>query len=347
MRIAMVYFKDPSKSLDGMDTIRWLELSRALARLGYDVEMVTEEGEDVELSKRLRVRNISLARWGTYNVVKTTHHTDVFAVPEHPFLICRVGRVVDELHPQRVYRHRQELLQAQDLIAGRAKRAVLMCEENLQRWQKHYPAGPPGVVVPNGCPTTIPNVGPSPYDGTGKRALYLGSLTSSRFVQVLNSLGRLLKDRGVEVHHVGRSQLELYGESDEQLDPMAVISHGAFPEPQSWDYLFHADVGLMIARGDQVFDNEISKVYYYLRAGVPTVSEQFISTNSLITETEWGEVTPYGDVSAMAEAVVRWVDAAHSRRSEIGESVAQRHSWDRRAKIYHQLFQEALESNEL
>jgi len=325
-----------------MDTIRWLELSRALARKGYDVEMVTEEGEDTELSERLRVRHIDRACWDTYDVVKTTHHTDVFTVPEHPFLVCRIGRVVDEVHPRRVYRHREELSRAQDLIAQRAKWVSLMSEENLRRWQERYPVGPPGIVVPNGCPIRIPEAGPSPYERNGRRALYLGSLTSSRFVQVLNALGRALKVRSVEVHHVGRNQLDLYGETDEQLDPVVVVSHGAVPEPQSWNYLFHADVGLMIARGIQVFDNEISKVYYYLRAGVPTVSEEFISTNSLIEETGWGEVVTYGDVSAMADAVVRWLDAPHSQRSEIGQQVAQRHSWHSRAEILHQVFQQSL-----
>jgi len=342
MRIAFVYFKDPLRTLDGMDTIRWLELSRALVRKGYDVEMVTEEGGNAELSEHLRVRHISRARWDTYDVVKTTHHTDVFAVPEHPFLVCRIGRVVDEVYPQRVYRHRDELLEAQDLIARRARWVVLMSEENLRRWQERYPAGPCGIVVPNGCPRNIPKPGPSPYTGDSKRALYLGSLTSSRFVQILNALGRALKDRGVEVHHVGRNQLDLYCETDEQLDPTAVISHRAVPEPQSWNYLFHADVGLMIARGTQVFDNEISKVYYYLRAGVPTISEEFVSTNSLIKETGWGEVVGYGDVSAMADAVIRWLDAPRSRRPEIGQQVARRHSWDSRAEILHRVFQQAL-----
>ena len=342
MRIALVYFKDPLKSLDGMDTIRWLELSRALAKLGYDVEMVTEEGEETEIADRLRVRHIRKALWDTYDIIKTTHHTDVFSVPEHPFLICRIGRVVDPIYPQRVSSHRQDLLDAQELIARRAKRVVFMSEENLIRWNELYPTGPAGLIVPNGCPSKIPPIGSNPYDGNRKRVLYLGSLTSSRFVNILNALGKLLKNNGVELHHVGRNQLDLYGETNEQLDSEVVSSHGPVPELQSWNYLYYADVGVMIARGIQVFDNEISKVYYYLRAGLPTVSEQFVSTNTLIKETGWGEVVSYGDITAMFNRVMQWLDTPQSKRLEIGKVIAMQHSWGSRAEIYHRLFQEYL-----
>lgn len=343
MRIGFVYFKDPLKGLDGMDTIRWLELSRALTEKGYEVDMITEEGKNTDLSGCLRVRHISCVQWQVYDAIKTTHHTDAFSVPDHPFLVCRIGRIVDETHPLRVHSHRQDLLDAQDLIASRARRVVLMCEENLKRWRAAYPKGPKGIVVPNGCPMETPKISSSPYRGNRKRALYLGSLTSSRFVRMLNALGKALRKCGIELHHLGRNQLDLYGETGERLDPAYVMSHHPVLEPQSWSYLFHADVGLMFARGRHIFDNEISKVYYYLRAGVPTVSEELISTNSLIYETGWGEVVEYGDISAMAEAVKAWVEAPRSKRSEVGEMVAKRHSWENRAEILNQVFQIGLQ----
>ena len=341
MRVGFVYFKDPLRDLDGMDTIRWLELSRDLSELGHEVDMITEWGEERTISARLHVRHIRRVRWDDYDVIKTTHHTDICAIPEHPFLICRIGRVVDETQPARVASHREELLEAQAIAARKAKWISLMSEDNLACWQERYPAGAPGVIVPNGCPSTIPEIGPSPYRTCGKRALYLGSLTSSRFVEILNTLGRILKDFGVEVHHVGRTQLDLYGETGEQLDPEHVISHGPVMEPDSWNYLFHANVGLMIARGMCTFDNEISKVYYYLRAGVPTITEELISTNNVVQETGWGEIVKYGDVASMASAVVRWLDAPRERRLAIGQRVAEKHSWRNRAAILHQLFPEA------
>jgi len=48
---------------------------------------------------------------------------------------------------------------------------------------------------------------------------------------------------------------------------------GAVSYERSWDYLHHADVGVLVAAGPFMHNNESTKIYHYLRVGLPVVSE--------------------------------------------------------------------------
>jgi hypothetical protein len=89
-----------------------------------------------------------------------------------------------------------------------------------------------------------------------------------------------------------------------------------------------------------VQDNESSKIYYYLRTGLPVVCERSVPNAGLVTETGLGAVVPYGDDAAIADAA----SAAHADAAtadEVAAYMVRDHSWDKRAASYDALFAQA------
>ena len=94
--------------------------------------------------------------------------------------------------------------------------------------------------------------------------------------------------------------------------------------------------GIALAQGP-VQHNESSKLYYYLRTGLPVVSEAPIPNNRVIEEARCGLIAPYGDDDTLAEMV----EAAARRpwdRAQAVRYVLAFHTWDRRMQVYQQLF---------
>jgi len=94
-------------------------------------------------------------------------------------------------------------------------------------------------------------------------------------------------------------------------------------------------VGVVLARG-AVQHDEASKLYYYLRAGLPVVSEAPVPNNHLITESGAGLIAPFGDDAVMAELI----EAATRRRWDARAArayVLAHQTWDRRVEVYERL----------
>lgn len=91
----------------------------------------------------------------------------------------------------------------------------------------------------------------------------------------------------------------------------------------------------MLAQG-LVQDNESSKIYYYLRTGMPVICEEPVPNISLIEETGCGAVVPYDDVEAMSAAAAEMVSAKRDVKLIAQHMIAQ-HSWDARAALYDQV----------
>ncbi len=80
-----------------------------------------------------------------------------------------------------------------------------------------------------------------------------------------------------------------------------LIELGPVPDNEVWDWQRHAVAGVVLAHGE-VQDNESSKIYYYLRTELPTITEAPVPNRWLIEETGLGAVVPLDDVDAMADA---------------------------------------------
>jgi hypothetical protein len=94
-------------------------------------------------------------------------------------------------------------------------------------------------------------------------------------------------------------------------------------------------VGVVLAEGP-VDNNEKSRIYYYLRMGLPTVCERPVANHTLVDATGHGLVVDYGSVEAIADAAAQLV-ARPPWTPGLADFMVTHHSWDVRAASYDAL----------
>lgn len=341
MRIAIIFHKDPLAVPTGIDLVRLRAISSGLIQRGVQTEIVAPIFRPAILDNKIPVYGLDrLEQSIHYDVVKTCYHDSIIFVPDGTKnIVSRIVRVIDHARPKRDDRFRANLLKCQELIFKKAHTVVFNNEENRSRWLKLYGESVQTALVPTGCPLVIPTPGKNPYKTDMKVILFLGSVASPRMLIMLNKLARIMSGIA-EIHLVGLNKTLLYGgETDSDLDPL-IVTHGAKAEIETWDYVYYADVGLALAAGPDPFDNDISKIYSYLRGGLPTISEEPILNNDLVTGLGYGDVFGFGDIDALVSCLE--VIMSHpplEKRSLVMGFMAKEHSWDERVARYINLFQ--------
>jgi glycosyltransferase involved in cell wall biosynthesis len=192
------------------------------------------------------------------------------------------------------------------------------------------------LLVPTGVDRDVPLPGKNPYESFPERiAVYIGTIydDSQRQTNIfwqdrLSSLGRELRKRRIRLCFVGPGRTDL-------LDRDAVTILGPVVNSHIWDYHYFADVGIALAQGP-VQHNESSKIYYYLRAGLPVVSERPVPNNYLIEQAQLGFECEYADDRTMAHAVEAAIHHRWDKEAAI-RYVLENHTWEKRAAIYDQL----------
>ena len=154
-------------------------------------------------------------------------------------------------------------------------------------------------------------------------------LPNTILIDKLNRLGERLTPRGVRLYMVGPGDIS-------RLDRRHVTHLGVVSYDAAWDYIFHADVGVVVAPGPFVHNNESTKIYHYLRAGVPVVSEAGFPNDHVVVESRLGYVVPNGDVEAMAARVEDAANRQWDRAAAI-DYVLRHHTWHARAAVYQPL----------
>src|SRR6185437_11837680 len=126
--------------LRDMGHIRWLKISEALARLGHDVDIATNEPRwksdpsPVSMGPRLRRVPLERVEWRSYGVVKTLFHRgfetlEQYGGARHPFLIAKLGSVVDKQDRPGIYffgKTREHLFAIQRKIHGAARYVTVL-----------------------------------------------------------------------------------------------------------------------------------------------------------------------------------------------------------------------------
>jgi hypothetical protein len=347
LRIAYVCSsEDQSARLPAMmSLIRPYAMAAALARRGHRVDVVVNRSPDVRvLGPNAREVPFRRARWEDYDVVKTTYHRGFRALLEagggdHPWILGRLGEVVGREDSPGVhfFGERREWRHAVQVeIARRARVVALDTPAQERLWRREHPVSPPRLRVPTGVDAELPPLGPDPYLARGIRgpvAVFAGNLrnpghqpeVNALWQDRLNRLGHALRRRGVTLVVLGPG---LAG----RLDPRAVHHAGPVPHPAAWDWLRHARVGIVLAQGP-VDDSDKSKLYHYLRAGIPAACEAPVPNRWLIDVTGHGAATPYDDAETLAAAA-----AELARRPgpavDVMAYMAAHHSWDARAARY-------------
>lgn len=275
---------------------------------------------------------------GRYHVVKTSYHFSIELLGDYSGpVISRIVRVVDEKLPARDAQYRERLLHCQSEIHKRAHAVVLNNGENRDRWRRLYGPDPRTVLIPNGCPERIPHPGKNPFPMEEKAVLFLGSVAAPRMLDMLNQAARRLEGKA-RIHLVGLNKAAMYGgKKDGGLDPL-IVDHGELPESETWAYVQHARAGLALATGVHGFDNDISKIFNYLRGGLPVLSEAPILNNDLIRHTGYGKIFRYGDAAALVSQCIGLInDPPVQKRRSVMEYMAREHSWNRRVEAYARL----------
>lgn len=336
-----------------MNTIRWVRVAESLADLGFSVDLIADGlGGAVRPHTTLRIVPWAVADWSRYHVVKTMVHSGFRAFLDaggagHPFVISKLGSVVGP-HDGTPGVHffgeeRRKLWDVQVAVRQHARYVTLLTEPSRTLWEAELGDTVPVLMVPTGVDRHIPPPRVRPYPASGEKiVVYVGNIykRDQREINLLwqerlSGLGRRLRRRGIRLYFVGPGRTD-------RLDTDAVVPVGPVPHDAIWDYQYFADVGLALAQG-AIQHNESSKIYYYLRTGLPVVSEAPIPNNHVIEEAGCGLVAPYGDEVALAEMIEAAAFTKWERERAV-QHVLTRHTWDHRTRVYERLLATAFES---
>ncbi|MBF0104049.1 MAG: glycosyltransferase [Deltaproteobacteria bacterium] len=343
MKIAIVYTKNPLATMTAMDIIRWVSLSTALARLGIEIDMVTVQNvTSLVIAKGVRVIPVNNATWSEYAIVKACYQRTINHIPDHPRIIVRLARVVGVNDSFRDYAHKDELLECQSRISAKARAIIVNDVLNKKRWIQRYGTRQKVFTVPNACPAVIPT---ARLDNKNKKhpvALFTGSLSSVKMVEMLNNTGNLLRQKGWELVVAGANKTMFYCSNTHELDRNACTYLGPVSYEDSLRLMLDADVGLALAPSPHLHENETSKIYTYLRCGLPVVYEEKIPNANLVSHLQWGVIFKYDNSVAAAKATEV---ASELSRNVLNKNAVIRHmqnneTWDNRALLLKEIFNE-------
>ncbi len=352
LRVACVYSLKRPPNMAAMDGIRFVRMAEALARRGHEVDLFLNRAPQAAvLAPRLRELSMEHARWDQYDVVKTFFHSGFESLVacgggEHPFIVSKLGSVVGREQTEGVYffgARREKLFAIQSEIARRSRVVTVLTNQSAALWWKEHGYTTRLMQVPTGVDAEIPRLGPNPYPALGITepvAIYAGNLyhlesqpeINRLWQERLNLIGARLRRQGVRLVVMGK------GVTD-RLDPDVVKHVGAIAPPAFWNWQRHARVGIVLAQGP-VQDNESSKIYYYLRTGLPVACERSVPNAWLIESTGLGAVVNFGDVEKLADSAAA-LARMRPRSDGVVQHLIQHHSWDARAALYDRVFAEA------
>jgi hypothetical protein len=148
-------------------------------------------------------------------------------------------------------------------------------------------------------------------------------------VDKLNRLGQQLAHRGIGLFMIGPGDTR-------RLEHKWVTHLGVVPYSQTWDYFHFAQVGVVVAAGPFMHNNESTKIYHYLRAGIPVVSERGFPNEHVIEESGLGIVAENGNIEIMARRIEEATHTMWDRDSAI-QYILANHTWHKRAETYAEL----------
>jgi glycosyltransferase involved in cell wall biosynthesis len=335
-----------------MSYIRWLKISEALSRLGHQVDIATNEPrwfvKRTPLCMGPKLRRISLrgVRWEDYDVVKTFADKGFEALEHyggagHSFIISKLGSVVAPQDMAGIYfygERRRHLYAVQERIQQRSRYVTVLSEPARQLWADCFGSSDNVLLVPGAADRSIPPPGPDPYPRDGKlRCVFAGTIYNQRsqpeanrtLIGKLNDLGKRISVHGARLYMFGIGDVS-------RLDRQYVTYLGWMPYERTWDYFYHGHVGVVVSAGPFMHNNESSKIYHYLRAGLPVVSESGFPNDYLVPESRCGAITPSGDAETLAASVLDVTRAAWNR-DYARQYIMENHTWDNRAAVYDKL----------
>ncbi|MFH0994216.1 MAG: hypothetical protein V1844_01770 [Pseudomonadota bacterium] len=347
MKVGMVFHKDPLAPPSSIDLIRLRAISSGLIRKGIETEVLAPVNHDGVMEGSIPVRPLHHIVKGHYDIIKTCYHFSIELIQDYKGpIVSRIVRVVDGRLPERDEKWRERLIRCQERISQRASVIILNNVENKRRWQLFHGQALPVVLVPTGCPLQIPPPRKNPFDEKERTILFLGSIAAPRMITIMNTLVARL-EHSARIHVVGLNKAHWYGAGEGGDIHPSIVQHGEVLEEDIWDYIYHADMGLALATGPHAFDNDLSKIYNYLRGGLPVLSEAPVVNNDLIQQTGLGRIFRFDDMADLIANAISLLDnpPTPERRNAVMAFMSTEHSWERRVAVYEHLFKNLTESN--
>jgi glycosyltransferase involved in cell wall biosynthesis len=333
-------------------------MSEALARLGHQVDIATNEfviprrkwwrrRSPIRMGDNLRRVPLTKVRWSDYDVVKTLYWEgfetlERYGGIDHPFIISRLDTVLGPQDMEGFYvygEEREEMYSIQKKIDKTSKYVALLNQPAKELWTTFFGAKDNILMVPGAVDRFVPEISRDPYPKEDKKkCLFAGNLFDKHFapkanavlVDKLNKLGKFLSTHGARLYVLGPGD-------QSQLDRRYVTYLGVVPYEKAWDYFYFAHVSVeLVKAGKFHHHNESSKLYHYLRVGLPVVSEDGLPNNNLIKESNLGFVVENGNFELMAQKIE---EAAHKdwNHEYAINYILNNHTWDKRAEIYDKI----------
>ena len=145
-------------------------------------------------------------------------------------------------------------------------------------------------------------------------------------MEKLNDIGRRLRGSGIRLCFQG------IGDTS-QLDEEHVSNLGSTLYEDTWGYFLNASVGLVVSAGEFMQNNESSKIYHYLRAGLPVVSEAGFPNDEVVRRSGLGFIVQSGDMEEMARRI-REAACMPWDRKRAQAYILENHTWRQRANVY-------------
>lgn len=345
-KIVTVY-RSNGFALNDMSGIRWLKISEALARAGHQVDMaIRGDTSAVPPQPNLRAVPLEQVKWAQYDVVNTLFHGGFevlrkYRGADHPCILSELGSVVGTRDMNGIYfygRMRRALYATQKKIADTSRYVMVLSPEARALWHVTHGGRENVLVMPSGVDREIPAPSRDPYPRSEMpRALFAGNIydkyaqprANRVLVSKLNALGKALQARGIRLYMLGIGDVS-------KLDSQFVTYLGAVSYAESWDYMQLCDAGIVVSAGPFQQNNESSKIYYYLRAGRPVVSEEGFPNDYVVRRAKCGFVVPHSNMELLAEHVERALHQNWDRDYAL-RYILEHHTWDKRVQVYNRI----------
>lgn len=344
IKIATIYrsYYTEKFQATSMDTIRWLRISEGLASLGYRVDMITNESDQkiIKMNDNLRRVPYKKFRWHNYDVIKTLFQSGFESLEkykgiDHPFIISKTTVVGRKTEPGILFygSYRDRLFRIQEKINKKARFVTVLNEPSKKLWKKEFGDKGNILLIPTGVDKKIPPPAFNPYRNYSEKIVFFAGYISDKTQKKLNvslqnrlnRLGKILIKRNIRLCFVGDGDRHL-------INPNYVTYLGCVENQKIWDFQHFAGCGIILADNEQG-NFEASKIYYYLRSGLPVVSESPIPNNYLINEANLGYIAPYNQPVEMAKLIEKALSKKWDKENAI-KYMIENHTWEKRVQIY-------------
>lgn len=331
-----------------MARIQLAETAKTLARRGHTVDVATAEiglqlgRPPIVMADRLRRVALSRVRWDGYDVVETNFHQGWETLSQyggagHPLIIAKLGSVVGASDMAGIYYYgtdRQRMFETQRAIHANARYITLLSRPAQELWTRTFGARDGHLLIPGAAAAVIPARGRNPFPrGDELRVLFSGNIYEPKSQPEAH---RTLSDKLNAIGERVAPQARLFfaGPGDTRyLDRRHVTALGAISYEAAWQHMLHADVGIVVSAGAFMHNNESTKIYHYLRAGLPTVSEAGFPNDHVVLESGLGFIVPSNDMDAMSARILEAARTSWDRDAGRHYIIAN-HTWDNRMQVY-------------